>query len=114
MIASGELQRHVYDTLQPSYGRRYQKMALAIQRELVPLGARMPQTDRRVVGGYFIWVTLPPGLKSVAVVQRAQEEENVVVAQVRDVPEYTDYTNAPCLGRDFRGAWRHRARRDSL
>lgn len=82
MIASGELQRHVYDTLQPSYGRRYQKMALAIQRELVPLGARMPQTDRRVVGGYFIWVTLPPGLKSVAVVQRAQEEENVVVAQV--------------------------------
>lgn len=58
-------------------------MALAIHKELIPLGARMPQTDRQIVGGYFIWVTLPPGLKSALVVQRAKEEENVVVAQVR-------------------------------
>ena len=82
MVASGELQRHVYEVLQPSYGRRYQSMVTAINKELVPLGARLPQTDRDVVGGYFVWLTLPSGLKSTVVVQRAQEDENVVVAQV--------------------------------
>lgn len=57
-------------------------MVAAINKELIPLGARLPQTDRDVVGGYFIWLTLPPGLNSASVVQRAKEEENVVVAQV--------------------------------
>ena len=86
MLASGDLQRHVYEVLQPSYGKRYQKMVTAIEKELIPLGASLPQTDRDVVGGYFIWLTLPSGLESSVVVKRAKEEENVVVAQVRSVP----------------------------
>jgi DNA-binding transcriptional MocR family regulator len=89
MIESGDLQRHVYEVLQPTYGRRYQKMVTAIQKELIPLGARLPQTDRDVVGGYFIWLTLPSGIESAVVVQRAKEEENVVVAQVRSFPSAT-------------------------
>lgn len=89
MLASGDLQRHVYEVLQPSYGRRYQKMVTAIEKELIPLGARLPQTGRDVVGGYFIWLTLPSGIKSTVVVQRAEAEENVVVAQVRSIPSAT-------------------------
>lgn len=58
-------------------------MVSAINRELIPLGVRIPQTDRNVVGGYFIWLTLPDPLKGALVAQRLKDEENVVVAQVR-------------------------------
>jgi DNA-binding transcriptional MocR family regulator len=57
-------------------------MISAINDHLVPLGCRLPQTDRDYVGGYFIWLTLPDSLKGALVTQRAKDEENVVVAQV--------------------------------
>jgi hypothetical protein len=57
-------------------------MIEAIDKDLVPLGARLPQTDRDVVGGYFIWLTLPDSVDGAALAQRAKDEENVVVAQV--------------------------------
>ena len=79
-LESGELPRHVYETLQPSYGRRYQKMLKAINKELVPLGVRLPQMDREVVGGYFIWLTLPHPLSAPVVTQRAEKDENLIVA----------------------------------
>lgn len=81
-LVTGELQRFVYDTLQPTYCKRYREMVKVINQELVPLGVRMPQTDRDVVGGYFIWLTLPDPLKGAVLAQRAKDEENVVVAQV--------------------------------
>lgn len=83
-MENGELQRRVYEELQPAYGRRYRSMIKAINELLVPLGARLPQTDRDVVGGYFIWLTLPDGMEGGALVERAREDENVVVAQVCD------------------------------
>jgi hypothetical protein len=55
-------------------------MIAAINKFLVPLGVGVPQTDRDVVGGYFIWLTLPNGLKGAVVAQRAKEDENVVVS----------------------------------
>lgn len=57
-------------------------MLTAINEELIPLGVRLPQTDREVVGGYFIWLTLPSPLKGAVVAQRAKDDENLVVAQV--------------------------------
>jgi DNA-binding transcriptional MocR family regulator len=72
----------VYNTLQPTYCKRYRKMIEVIVQELIPLGVSLPQTDRDVVGGYFIWLTLPKPLKGGVLAQRAKEEENVVVAQV--------------------------------
>jgi DNA-binding transcriptional MocR family regulator len=81
-LETGELQRFVYDTLQPIYCRRYRKMIEVIQKELIPLGAHLPQTDRDVVGGYFIWLTLPSSVEGAVLAQRAKDEENVVVAQV--------------------------------
>jgi|SRR5690242_3661681 len=82
-MENGELQRRVYEQLQPTYGRRYRSMIKAINDLLVPLGVRLPQTDRDIVGGYFIWLTLPDGIEGGALVERAREDENVVVAQVR-------------------------------
>jgi DNA-binding transcriptional MocR family regulator len=86
-LETGELQRFVYDTLQPTYCRRYRKMIAAINKELVPLGIRLPQTDRDVVGGYFIWLTLPDPIKGAELARRAKDEENVVVAQVSTAPD---------------------------
>ena len=81
-LETGELQRYVYDTLQPAYGRRYRLMVGAINRHLIPLGVCIPQTDRKVVGGYFIWLTLPSPLEGAVVAQRAKEDANLAVAQV--------------------------------
>lgn len=81
-METGELQRRVYEQLQPAYGKRYRLMIKAINDLLVPLGVRLPQTEREVVGGYFIWLTLPDGMEGGALAERAREDENVVVAQV--------------------------------
>ncbi|KAH9872285.1 hypothetical protein IAQ61_005120 [Plenodomus lingam] len=93
ILESEELQRYVYDTLQPAYGSRYRRMVEAINTHLIPLGVRIPQTDREVVGGYFIWMTLPLPLNGSVLAQRAKEEENVVVAQgeIFQVPRDTEY-----------------------
>ena len=82
-LETGDLQRHVYDTLQPAYGRRYRLMIRAISKHLIPLGVHIPQSDQKVVGGYFIWLTLPSPLEGAVVAQRAKEDANLAVAQVR-------------------------------
>jgi DNA-binding transcriptional MocR family regulator len=62
-------------------------MVEAIHKQLIPLGVRLPQMDREIVGGYFIWLTLPSPLKGAELAQRAKEDENVVVAQVSNQTE---------------------------
>jgi hypothetical protein len=112
-MEKGQLQRHVMEQLQPAYSKRYQTMVKAIERELVPLGVRLPQMDREVVGGYFIWLTLPSPLQGRVVAQRAREEENVVVAQVRTGPAagrwgvltVIRHTGRYFRGRRFSGVW---------
>ncbi|KAF2124813.1 PLP-dependent transferase [Dothidotthia symphoricarpi CBS 119687] len=88
-LETGELQRYVFEQLQPIYGARYRKMVEAINTHLIPLGVRLPQADREIVGGYFIWLTLPHSLKGANFAQRAKDEENVVVAQIQ-VPGDTE------------------------
>lgn len=80
-LETGELQRHVYETLQPSYGQRYRTMVGAIKKFLIPLGVEFPQMDRDVAGGYFIWLMLPQHIKGAEVTRRAKEDENLVLAQ---------------------------------
>ncbi|KAF2756894.1 PLP-dependent transferase [Pseudovirgaria hyperparasitica] len=98
MLETGALQTYILDVLQPAYSRRYRTMLAAIQTYLLPLGVALPQTDREVVGGYFIWLTLPHKLDSDELVKRATEEENLVVAGGRlfEVPGDTqnaDFSN---------------------
>ena len=80
LLETGDLQRHIFDTLQPSYARRYHKMISAIEKHLLPLGVTLPQPDRDVVGGYFVWISLPDPLEADPVALRAQQEENVIIA----------------------------------
>ncbi|KAF2492125.1 PLP-dependent transferase [Lophium mytilinum] len=91
-LQSGELQEYV-GTLQPAYASRWRTMMAAIEAEVLPLGVTVPQPDRDVVGGYFIWLTLPSSLNGTAVAQRAKEEENLIVApgELFEVPGDTHH-----------------------
>ena len=81
MLESGDLQRHIFSTLQPAYARRYRSMMSAIDRYLIPLGVTLPQSDRDVVaGGYFIWLSLPKPLRAEEVMKRAKEDEDLDLA----------------------------------
>ena len=81
LLESGDLQHHINHILQPTYARRYHNMITAIEQCLLPLGVTLPQPDRDVVGGYFIWLSLPAPLKADEVATRAKEEENLIIGQ---------------------------------
>ena len=55
-------------------------MISAIEEHLLPLGVTLPQTSRDVVGGYFIWLSLPAPMQAEEVAMRAREEENLIIA----------------------------------
>ena len=56
-------------------------MIAAVQQYLLPLGVTLPQTDREVVGGYFIWISLPSQVNADQLAIRCLKEENLVIAQ---------------------------------
>jgi DNA-binding transcriptional MocR family regulator len=77
MLASGQLQTHIKDTLIPTYRSRYYALRNAIQDHLAPLGFRTstgtpyngsPDSgiesngEATVAGGYFTYVRVPKGL----------------------------------------------------
>lgn len=97
LLESGELQKHIHGTLQPAYASRYRTMISAIEQHLVPLGVELPQSDRDVVGGYFVWISLPQQLRGAEVARRAKEDENLVVAQgeLFEVPGDTETASFP-------------------
>lgn len=65
-------------------------MISAITTHLIPLGVTLPQTAREVVGGYFIWFSLPEPLLADDVAKRAKEDENLIVAQASLFAVYGD------------------------
>ncbi|KAI9877797.1 MAG: hypothetical protein M1830_002768 [Pleopsidium flavum] len=82
LLEKGEVQKHISDVLLPAHARRHNKMMKAIETYLFPLGVTMEpaQPGRTVVGGYFLWFSLPEGLTGHQLTLRAKEEENVVLA----------------------------------
>ena len=79
-MESGALQSHIFKTLQPTYAQRYRSMISAIEKYLLPLSVTLPQPSRDVVGGYFIWLSLPAPLKAKEVAVRARQEKNLIIA----------------------------------
>ena len=55
-------------------------MMAAIEEYLTPLGVTLPQTSGSVVGGYFIWLTLPEPLQAEEVAVFARRDENLILA----------------------------------
>ena len=80
LLRTGGIQGHIFNVLQPAYSRRYKTLVQAVQAELGPLGVTLPQQNRAVVGGYFIWLTLPAEVNAEELAQRCQEEGRVIIA----------------------------------
>ena len=80
LIESGDLQRHIFQTLQPAYARRYAIMVDAVIEHLIPLGVTFPDVNRDVVGGYFVWIALPESLQAEEVALEARRAENLIIA----------------------------------
>ncbi|KAK3671300.1 Valine--pyruvate aminotransferase [Recurvomyces mirabilis] len=80
LLTSGALTNHIQFILRPAYALRYRILLEAITTHLVPLGFSLPQPNRKVVGGYFVWLSLPPKMSAAELTQRCREEENVIVA----------------------------------
>ena len=103
MLATNTLQRHVYHFLQPAYGRRYHKMISAIEMHLIPLGLTMPQADKDIAGGYFIWLTLPKPLTADAICKDALQKEKVtIITGARFRVEGDEGNPSTRFERDFR------------
>ncbi|KAI7211919.1 PLP-dependent transferase [Hortaea werneckii] len=79
LLTSGQLDKHIRNVLRPTYARRYNKLIKAITTHLLPLGFQLPQPDRDVVGGYFVWLKLPGRMTATALAS-ACKREGVVIA----------------------------------
>ncbi|KAI7174508.1 PLP-dependent transferase [Hortaea werneckii] len=79
LLTSGQLDKHIQNVLRPTYARRYNKLINAITTHLLPLGFQLPQPDRDVVGGYFVWLKLPGRMTATALAS-ACKREGVVIA----------------------------------
>ncbi|KEQ67311.1 PLP-dependent transferase [Aureobasidium melanogenum CBS 110374] len=80
LVNEGTMSEHIFKVLQPAYASRYKTLASAIKEHLYPLGVKLPQPNQRVVGGYFLWVTLPDNVKAIDFAKRCQDEAQVIVA----------------------------------
>ena len=103
MLVTGTLQEHVYHYLQPAYARRYHKLIAAIDQHLLPLGLTMPQAEKDVAGGYFVWLTLPKPLNAENITKRAlHDEELTIIAGSRFIVEGDESNPDTTFERDFR------------
>ena len=87
-LKSGDLQHHIRYKLRTAYATRYQKLMNAIETHLLPLGFQLPQVDREMVGGYFIWLSLPEVMSATVLASRCKDEQNLIIAagKIFEVP----------------------------
>ena len=52
----------------------------AVREHLLPLGVTLPSTSPEIVGGYFVWIQLPPPLQAddIATVALQKYKVNVI------------------------------------
>ena len=80
LLQTGQLQDHIKHTLQPAYAKNYRALHDAITKHLLPLNFTLPQPTRDVVGGFFVWLSLPEGLAASEFAHVCKEEEGVIIA----------------------------------
>jgi len=79
MLEDGTLQEHIFGRLQPAYASRYAKLISAISKYLLPHGVSLPQPNREIVGGYFVWIELPRQLSADEYVERCSTDAEVTI-----------------------------------
>ncbi|KAI9710057.1 MAG: hypothetical protein M1812_007521 [Candelaria pacifica] len=80
LLTTNMLNTHIHKILLPTYASRYQALLSAINTHLLPHGITLPHPPPSIVGGYFIWLSLPSELSATDVVSRCKEDENLIVS----------------------------------
>ncbi|KAK4909481.1 Valine--pyruvate aminotransferase [Elasticomyces elasticus] len=80
LLASGNLATHINNTLRPGYAALYRVLHSAMTQHLLPLGFKLSQTDRKIFGGYFVWLSLPKSLSADVLARMCRDEAGVIVA----------------------------------
>ncbi|KAK0637116.1 pyridoxal phosphate-dependent transferase [Bombardia bombarda] len=119
MLVSGELDGHLKGKTRPALQRRHARAVAAVKEELGWAGVKALERsepydadangnvnghggEKEVFGGYFIWLTLPEGgPQAKEVAERAQREENLVVAP-GSIFEVAGDEDAARFGRNIR------------
>lgn len=88
MLSNGRIEQHLNEVLIPTYQKRYLAMVDAIHKHLTPLGVRIfgeqfneQASGSRIVGGFFLFVLFPHGLRlsNAEIANFAIEEVAVVI-----------------------------------
>lgn len=84
MLRAGDIDTHVANAVRPALRRRHTIAVETVKRVMGKFGVAVSGSDAdgvRVYGGYFLWLTLREGGPSASeVADRAQEDENLIVA----------------------------------
>ncbi|KAF2764497.1 PLP-dependent transferase [Teratosphaeria nubilosa] len=80
LLETNQIQTHINAVLQPAYASRYKILIQAIEAHLLPLGFELSQPGRDVVGGYFVWLSLPEGVTATELAQRCKEDQDLIIA----------------------------------
>lgn len=85
LLENGVLQQHISTVVIPKGQKRQSIMLSAIEEHLKPLGVI---TDKRVTGGYCIWLKLPNYLQAAEVCRKSVETQNLTLGcgDVFEVP----------------------------
>ncbi|KOC09516.1 putative aminotransferase [Aspergillus flavus AF70] len=80
LFPTGFIQTYVDQVLRPRYAERYYRLISAVREHLLPLGVTLPSTSLEAVGGYFVWIQLPPPLQAddLATVALREYKVNVI------------------------------------
>lgn len=82
LVTSGWLQNNIATVLQPEYSTRYQIMVEALQKYAIPLGCSMI-VPGQYMGGYFIWLKLPPGTDGDELTALCKTEQDLLIVPGR-------------------------------
>merc|ERR1711939_1039454 len=77
-------------------------MISAVEQHLLPLGLTMPQANRDVAGGYFVWLRLPGGLVADVISKRALAEGLIIITGPSFRVEGDEATPETRFDRDIR------------
>ncbi|KAK3324757.1 pyridoxal phosphate-dependent transferase [Cercophora scortea] len=83
LLATGDLDTHLSNAVRPALQARHAAALAAVKSELGGMGVAVRESSevgKGQFGGYFLWLTLPRGLKGMDVAELARREENLIVA----------------------------------
>ncbi|PNS18302.1 Aromatic amino acid aminotransferase [Sphaceloma murrayae] len=78
LLTSGWLTDHITHTLQPEYSKRHAIMRSALEEHVLPLGCHITEPDG-YMGGYFIWLRLPPGVDAEELAEHCKTTQNLII-----------------------------------